>query len=116
MFLEKIASVLAVIIAVMAIRVSAKAMRGWQPGWKVVGWLPVYNFVVGILSLVPAVLLWINHPYAWITSLVIFGIHAVVLSLLLTAFRGKVAQQSVRAMTFRVVVWIAILALTWFGR
>jgi hypothetical protein len=116
MFLEKIASVLAVIIAVMAIRVSAKAMLGWQPGWKVVPWLPVYNFVMGILSLVPAVLLWINHPFAWNASFVIFAIHTVVLLLLLTVFPGKVAQQSVRAMTFRVFVWIAILALTWFGR
>ena len=115
MFLEKIASVLAVTIAVMAIRVSAKAMRGWQPGWKVVSWLPIYNFVLGILSLAPAVMLWINHPYAWIASFVIFAIHTVVLSLLLTIFRGKGARQSVHAMTFRAVAWIVILALAWLG-
>ena len=113
MLLEKIASVLAFIIGVMAIRVSAKAMRGWQPGWKVVPWLPVYNFVMGILSLIPAALLWSGHPYALTASLITFGIHAVMLLLLLTVFRGKVAKQSARAMIFRVVTWLVILALLW---
>ena len=113
MFLEKIASVLAVIIGFMAIRVSTKAMRGWQPGWKVVVWLPVYNFVMGILSLIPAVLLWINHPYALTASLVVFGTHTFVLLLTLTIFHNKVAMQSVRAMVFRVVTWILILVLFW---
>ena len=84
MFLEKIASVLAIVIGIMTIFVSTKAMRGWQPGWKVIPWLPVYNFVMGILSLVPAALLWINHHYALTASLITFGIHAIVLLLLLT--------------------------------
>jgi hypothetical protein len=113
MLLQKIASVLALIIGVMAIRVSAKAMRGWQPGWKVAPWLPVYNFVMGILSLVPAALLWFNHPYALITSLITFGIHGIVLLLLLTVFRGKVAKQSIGAISFRAITWIAILILLW---
>lgn len=114
MFLEKISSVLAVVIGIMAIFVSTKAMRGWQPGWKVIPWLPVYNFVMGILSLVPAVLLWINHPYALTTSLITVGIHAIVLLLLLTFFRDRIAAQSARAMGFRVVVWVVILVLLWF--
>ena len=113
MFLEKIASVLAIVIGIMTIFVSIKAMRGWQPGWKVIPWLPVYNFVMGILSLVPAVLLWINHPYALTTSLITVGIHAIVLLLLLTFFRDRIAAQSARAMGFRVVVWVVILVLLW---
>ncbi len=113
MFLEKIVSIPALIIGVMAIHVSAKAMRGWQPGWKVLPWLPVYNFVMGILSLIPAALLWIGHPYAAFASLITFGIHAVMLLLLRTVFRGKVAKQSINAMRFRVITWIAILTLLW---
>lgn len=113
MLFQKIAAILALIIGIMAVRVSTKAMRGWQPGWKVVGWLPVYNFVMGILSLIPAVLLWINHPYAMTASLTVFGTHAVVLLLLLSIFRGKVARQSIRAMAFRVATWLLILVLFW---
>lgn len=114
MVLEKIASVLAVIIGIMSIAMGAKVIRGWQPGWKVVRWLPVYNLVMGILSLIPAALLWIGHPYALAAVLITLAIHATVLLLLLTAWRGKFAAQSVRAMSFRVVTWIVILALLWF--
>lgn len=88
-------------------------MRGWQPSWKVVGWLPVYNFVMGILSLIPAVLLWINNPYTSTASLAVFGTHTVVLLLLLSIFHGKVAEQSIRAMAFRVATWLLILVLFW---
>ena len=42
--------------------------------------------------------------------------HALVLVLLFTAFRHTAAFQSVGAMTFRLVTWIAILALLWFRR
>ncbi|MEP7137797.1 MAG: hypothetical protein ABI904_22960 [Chloroflexota bacterium] len=114
--LDKLPSILAFLIGIMSIIPSGKTMRGWQPGWKVIAWLPVYNFVMGIWSLIPAVLLWIHHPYALIASLVTLGIHVVVLLLLLTVFHSKVAMQSIRAMSFRVIAWIGILALLWLQR
>ena len=113
MVLEKIASVLAVIIGIMSIAMGAKVIRGWQPGWKVVRWLPVYNLVMGILSLIPAALLWIGHPDALAAVLITLATHTTVLLLLPTVGRGKFAAQSVRAMRFRVGTWIVILALVW---
>jgi len=59
-------------------------------------------------------LLWIKNRYALTTSIAMFGIHTIVLLLLLTFFRGSVANQSIAAMTFRVVIWIVILVLIWF--
>ena len=89
-------------------------MQGWNPGYSVLAWLPIYNFVMGVLTLIPAILLWINSRYAMIAVLTTFGVHAIVLLLLLTFFRGNVAFQSIAAMIFRLVVWIAILALMFF--
>ncbi len=108
------ASILAFLIGVMSIAAGAKAMRGWNPGYSVLAWLPVYNFIMGILTIIPAIMIWNNNRYALAISLAVFGIHAVVLLLLLSVFRGTVAFQSIGAMIFRLLVWLSILALMFF--
>ena len=112
--MTKLPSILAFLVGVMSIVAGGIVLRGWKPGWNVITWLPVYNFVIGLLTLIPANLLWSNHRYALAASNVTFSLNAIVLLLLFTAFRNTVAFQSVGAMSFRVIVWIAILALLWF--
>lgn len=109
--LTKIPSILAFLVGAMSIFAGGMVMRGWKPGYSVLSWLPVYNFVIGLLTLIPAYLLWVDNRYAWTASIVTFGVHTIVLLLLLATFRGQVAVQSIGAMSFRVVVWIIILAL-----
>ena len=111
----KIASVLVFVLGVMSIAAGGKVMRGWNPGYSVLAWLPIYNFVMGIVTLVPAILLWINSRYALAASLVTFGLHTLVLALLLTVFRGVVARQSIAAMSFRLVIWLVALGLILVG-
>jgi len=114
--LNKLPSILAFLVGAMSIVAGGMVMRGWRPGYSVLSWLPVYNFVMGFLALIPAVLLWVDNRYALTASIVTFGIHAVVLLLLLTFFRGQVANQSIGAMAFRLAAWIVILTLLWFRR
>lgn len=114
MSLNQTASILAFLVGMMSIVAGGNAMQGWNPGYSVLPWLPVYNFVMGILALIPAILLWINHRYAPAASLATLGIHALVLLLLLSAFRGEAAFQSFAAMIFRLVIWIVILGLVFF--
>jgi hypothetical protein len=114
MSLNQIASVLAFLVGIMSIVAGGKAIQGWNPGYSVLTWLPVYNFVMGMLTIIPAILIWINNRYALVIALAAFGIHALVLLLLLSVFRGIVATQSIAAMIFRLVVWLAILALMFF--
>ena len=52
--MNQIASILAFIIGIMSIVAGGKAMRDWDPGYSVIAWLPVYNFGMGILTLIPA--------------------------------------------------------------
>ena len=98
-------------LGAMSIIAGGKAIRGWNPGYSVLAWLPIYNFLMGIVTLVPAILIWVNSRYAMIASLVTFGIHALVLALLLTVFCDAVARQCIAAMSFRLVMWLAVLAL-----
>lgn len=111
MSLNQIASILAFLVCIMSIVAGGKAMQGWNPGYSVLSWLPVYNFMMGILAIIPAVLLWINHRYTLSASVATLGIHTLVLLLLLSTFRGEVAFQSIAAMIFRLVMWVVILGL-----
>ena len=107
----KIASVLVFLLGAMSIVAGGKAMRGWNPGYSVLAWLPIYNFLMGILALIPAILIWVNSRYAMTASLITFGIHVLILALLLTVFRDAVARQSIAAMSFRLATWMVVLVL-----
>jgi len=110
--LNKIASVLAFIIGILSIFAGALTMTGWEPGYFVLNWLPVYNFILGTLTVfIPAILIWRNSQYAMPAAIATFSIHAIVTLLLLTVFLGTVAANSIGAMTFRLVTWLIILAL-----
>ena len=108
----KTAGVLAFVIGALSIFAGGMAMRGWNPGYSVLGWLPVYNFVMGVLTVfIPAILLWRESRHAGASALIFFGVHAGATVLLFLAFRDVVATQSILAMTFRLAVWLVILAL-----
>ena len=110
--LNKTASVLAFLVGGLSIFAGALAMMGWEPGYFVLNWLPIYNFILGTLTvLIPAILIWKNSKYAMPTAIVTFSIHAIVTLLLLTVFRGTAAANSIGAMLFRLVTWLIILAL-----
>ena len=110
--LNKIASVLAFLVGGLSIFAGALAMMGWEPGYFVLNWLPVYNFILGVMTIfIPAIFIWKNSKYAIPTAIATFSIHAIVTLLLLTVFRGTVAANSIGAMIFRLVTWIIILTL-----
>ena len=112
----KIAAVLAFIVGMMAIFAGGRVLLGTDPGYYVIDWLPVYNFVLGVLTVgVAAVLIWKNSRYAWPTAVAILSAHVLVMLSLLTAYRDVVARDSLVAMTVRIVVWLIILAFTCRG-
>jgi hypothetical protein len=114
--LYRIAAVLALIMGALAVFAGGTVLLGRDPGYYVIRWLLVYNFVVGVLTvLVTSVLIWRRSHYAMAAALATFGAHAIVMLLLQTAFDRVVAVDSIRAMTIRLVTWLAILALLFFG-
>jgi hypothetical protein len=110
--LNKIAAVLAFIIGGMAIFAGGKVLLGIDPGYYVINWVPVYNYSMGILTVfITAVLLWQNSRFAMPAALGTFSLHALVMLILQTAYRGIVAPDSIQAMTLRLTVWAIILGL-----
>ncbi|NOH04896.1 MAG: hypothetical protein HND47_24470 [Chloroflexi bacterium] len=110
--LNKIASILAFVIGAMAIFAGGKVLLGDDPGYYVINWLPVYNYTVGILTVfVTAILIWMNHRLAMPIAIGTFGVHALVMLILQTAYRDVVAIDSIVAMTLRLSVWAVVLGL-----
>lgn len=113
--LNKIAAVLAFIIGAMAVFAGGQVLLGKAPDYYVINWLPVYNYTVGILTMfITAVLIWSRHRLAMPLAVTTFGVHALVMLVLQTAYHDVVAIDSIVAMTVRMTVWIIILALLVF--
>lgn len=110
--LNKITSVMAIVIGAMAVFAGGKVLLGQDPGYYVINWLPVYNYTVGMLTIfITAILIWRKSKLAMPLTISTFGLHALVMIILQTGFRDVVAPDSIRAMTVRLIVWAIILGL-----
>ncbi|MCZ7666998.1 MAG: hypothetical protein M5U34_07130 [Chloroflexi bacterium] len=110
--LSKIAAILAWIIGLMAVVAGGKVLSGIPPGYYVIDWLPIYNFSVGVVTvLVTAVLIWRNSRYAFPAGIATLTANILVMLVLLTAYADVVARDSIVAMTVRITAWIIILTL-----
>jgi len=111
---NKIASVLALIIGAMAVFAGGKVLLGIDPGYFVIDWVPVYNFIMGLLSaFFTAVLLWKNHRFGLAAAGATLAGHSIVMLILQSVYRSTVAGESIKAMTIRIIAWVIILSLTY---
>ena len=109
----KFAAVLALLIGTMSAVAGSLVIVGInKPNYQVLDWLVVYNILVGIISIGSAVLIWKKYWRAFATVIIIALAHLTVLALLLTLFREAAAEESIKAMIFRVAIWILIISLT----
>lgn len=109
---NRIASILTLVIGLMAVFAGGKVLLGIMPDYYVIDWLPVYNFAMGLVSvLFCSVVIWKNNRLAIPAAVGTFGLHALVMVILQTAYREVVAPDSIVAMTVRLIVWAIILGL-----
>lgn len=100
----------------MAVFAGGRVLLGTLPDYYVINWLPIYNFSVGLVTvLVTAVLIWRNSRYALPAAIVTLTAHILVLLVLLTVYRDVVAKDSLVAMVVRSVTWAIILVLMFGG-
>lgn len=108
----KIAAVIALLIGGLAIFAGGRVLLGVLPDYYVIDWLLVYNFTVGVITvLVTAVLLWKSHRLAKPAAVLTFIAHGLVMAILLLFYGDVVASDSLAAMSARILVWAAILSL-----
>lgn len=113
--LRGIAAGLAAIVGAMAVVAGGQVLLGRVPDYYVIDWLPVYNFAMGVVTvLLAAPLIWKDSRAAAPAAVGTFGAHAVVMLILLAAYRHVVAPDSLVAMSVRLTVWLIVLALMFF--
>lgn len=109
---QKIATLLALIIGIMAVFAGAKVLLGNDPGYYVINWLVLYNYTIGILSVfLTAGLIWKNSRLAMPAIVFTLSANVLVMLILLTMYRDVVAPDSIMAMTIRITVWVVITIL-----
>ena len=108
---RKIAAVLSFIIGATAIFAGSQVMLGKVMDYYVIDWLPIYNFIVGIISVFAAIIIWKGSKIAMPVAIAILASNVTVMLVLLTTYRDVVAPDSIKAMTVRIVAWIIILIL-----
>ena len=121
-YLEIIQATLAIAAALFGIATiitGSRVLAGADPGYVVFRPLLIYNTAMGIAYVAAGVIAWRNLDRARHAAAAIFVLNFLVLGAIgyLHAMGGAVAVESVRAMTFRTVVWLVMfIAFTWLRR
>lgn len=113
---QVVAMALAGIIGVMSIVSGSSVLLGFREvGYTVLNWLVVYNVIVGVLSVITAFLIWNNFILSKKIISLILCSHAAVMTYL-SFFSETVSTESIKAMIFRVGVWLVIFILMLWTR
>ena len=116
---QKVLSLIAVIFGLVTIFAGTRVLMGSDPGYEVFLPLLLYNTVMGAVYIAAGITMWVNLNRGKCATVTIFAFNVFVLGIVgyLYAEESSIAVESVRAMTFRTIVWFVIfLGLTWVYR
>ena len=109
---RKIAAAIAFAIGAMSIFAGGQVALGKVMDYYVIDWLPIYNLIVGLISVfVTSILIWKGSKFAMPFAIATFVSHSAVMVVLQIAYRDVVAPDSIKATTVRIVLWAIILTL-----
>ncbi|MBK5209515.1 MAG: hypothetical protein JJE44_08445 [Flavobacteriaceae bacterium] len=107
-----IAAILALLIGGMSVIAGSKVLLGIDlKNYNVLNWLVMYNVLFGVLSIVASYLIWKRNLFAKKVIVFILSTHTII-ALYLYLFNETVATESIKAMSFRISIWILIFLLT----
>jgi len=114
-------SVLAIgagLFGVVTIIAGSRVLAGADPGYVVFRPLLLYNTVMGVAYVMAGVIAWRHRKFGKYSAGVIFLLNLLVLIAISYGYAAgsAIAVESVRAMTFRTLVWLLVfLGLAWVG-
>ena len=112
--LYKIAAILALFIGAMSVFAGSKVLLGIDTKeYTVLNWLVLYNVIFGAISIIAAYLIWKKSLFSKRIIIFILVAHTS-LVLYLNFFNEVVASESIKAMLFRISIWVLISLLTLF--
>lgn len=111
--MHKIAAIIALFIGIMSVISGSLVLLNYNiPNYNVLNWLVIYNVIFGAISIVAAFLIWKNNSIAKKMVVFILASHTLI-AIYLNFFSETVASKSIKAMDFRIAIWILIYLLTY---
>jgi uncharacterized membrane-anchored protein len=116
----RLTAILAFVLGLLSIKEGGSVLLGLSTkAYTVLPWLVWYNVVLGFVSVITGIGLWMKRAWGIRFAATIVSLHGLVLMILviLYAFREAVALTSIMAMIFRTLVWVGIMMLVkWRSR
>ncbi len=116
---QMLVAAVAVLFGIVTVLAGGGVLLGSDPGYEVFRPLVIYNTVMGAAYVAGGVTIWRSSNAGRYAAGAIFLLNLVVLVGIVLIYRngGAVAVDSLRAMTFRTVVWLVLfLAASWLVR
>lgn len=114
-----IVALVAVVFGIATVVAGGRVLGGGDPGYVVFRPLLIFNTAMGAAYVAAGIVAWRHLDRGRYAAAAILALNVVVLGIIgyFYVTGGGVAIDSVRAMTFRTVVWLVIfLALAWTSR
>ena len=110
--LQKIAATIALFIGTVSVIAGSKVLFGIETKeYNILLWLVSYNVIMGIVSILTAILIWKNKELFKSFSFFILAAHfSVFIYLKFTSVNA--ALESINAMIFRNSIWVLIIVLS----
>ncbi len=112
-------ALIAALFGLATIIAGTRVLLGSDPGYIVFRPLLIYNTVMGIVYVSAGVIAWRNLKQGVYVAAAIFVLNLVVLAVIYFLYTegGSIAVDSLRAMSLRTIVWLALFAgLGWLSR
>lgn len=108
--LQKATAIVAIVFGLATVAAGGRVLAGGDPGYVVYLPLLVFNTVMGVAYIGAGVGAWRSARGGMSAARAIFLLNLLVLAFIVYQYRAgsAVAVDSVRAMSFRTVVWLAL--------
>jgi len=108
---QRVIAVLAICFGLLTIVIGAQTLLGYSdPGYVVFLPLLVFNTVMGSIYAVSGFMIWQDLNFGTTAAKMVFLINLAVLVLIFIVYLmgGAVATESLKAMSFRTIVWLVL--------
>ena len=116
---QRVLSLVAVLFGLATIFAGTRVLLGSEPGYIVFRPLLIYNTAMGIVYVAVGIIAWRNSRQGMYAAAAIFVLNFVVLTAIYFLYTegDAIAVDSLRAMSLRTVVWLALFAgFGWLSR
>jgi hypothetical protein len=117
--IQSVLALVAVLFGLATIIAGTRVLLGSDPGYIVFRPLLIYNAAMGIIYVSAGVIAWHNLKLGMYLAAAIFVLNLVVLAAIYFLYTegSAIAVDSLRAMSLRTIVWLALfVGLGWLSR